>query len=74
MMVVRKSLEPAITKWYGNKSVLMASIIHENDPEDACTRWPNKEKVHVQVRRPTIVTECNDNRCGVDLCDRVLGF
>lgn len=46
-MVLKRSPDLAITQWYDNKPVLMASIAYGKDPKD----------VQVQVRRPAVIRE-----------------
>ncbi|KAI0208408.1 hypothetical protein LSAT2_030110 [Lamellibrachia satsuma] len=64
----------SLVKWFDNKSILMASSIYGVEPEDDCRRWSKKDRAHVQVRRPNVITQYNKNMGGVDLCDRMISY
>ena len=64
----------SLVKWFDNKSILMASSIYGVEAEDDYRRWSKKERAHVQVRRPNVITQYNKNMGGVDLCDRMISY
>lgn len=71
-VLVREDQQVAVTKWYDNKSVLFLSSIHAAETVDDCRRYDRKLRSYVQVPRPEIVKEYNNNMGGVDLTDRLL--
>ena len=46
-------------KWFDNKPILLASSIYGLKREDQCQRWSTKDRVHVTVNRPAIVSMYN---------------
>lgn len=73
-MIVRKPSELAVTKWQDNKTVLIASSVHGEEPQDSCMWWLVKEKCHVTVPTPAVVAENNKNMDRIDLCNCLIGF
>lgn len=57
--VVNKNNTVAVTKWFDNKSVLVASTEEEKDPEDECRHWSKMEKKYVDIKRPAAITKYN---------------
>lgn len=60
--------------WYDNKAITLMSCLHGKQPEDACCRWSNKDKKHVNIARPNIVCLYNKNMGGVDMADRMISY
>ncbi|CAF3853099.1 unnamed protein product [Rotaria sp. Silwood1] len=61
-------------KWYDNKVVNCLSTLHACHPVDFVQRWSNKEKKHIQVKRPNIIKAYNQHMGGVDLLDMLISL
>lgn len=58
-----------MTKWFDNKSVILASNYRGVGMPDTCVRWDKSEKQYKDVPRPEVVKEYNDCMGGVDKLD-----
>ena len=61
-------------KWFDNKPILLASSIYGLEREDQCQRWSTKDRVHVTVNRPAIVSMYNKSMGAVDMSDRIIVY
>ncbi|XP_049855114.1 piggyBac transposable element-derived protein 3-like [Schistocerca gregaria] len=61
-------------KWYGNKSVVLASLYKGGSPVEPVKRWSVGERKYIDVPRPDIVREYNRSVGGVDLHDMLVAF
>ena len=65
------SSDVAFNKWFDNKPILLASSIYGLEQEDQSQCWSKKERVHVALSRPVIVSMYNKSMGGVDTCHRM---
>lgn len=61
-------------KWLDNKPIYFASSIYGIDPVQNVLRWSSKDKKHVDVSRPNIVTQYVRYMGGVDLSDMLVAL
>lgn len=71
---VRDDGQVSVIKWYDNKPVIVASSHEGTCPADICRRWDKKNKVYVDVSRPSSIRSYNINMGGIDLLDRLISF
>ncbi|KAH7983422.1 hypothetical protein HPB52_011934 [Rhipicephalus sanguineus] len=59
----------AVTRWYDNKAVTMASNFVAIDDEDTAKRWSKADACYLEVKRPAVVRMYNTSMGGVDKTD-----
>lgn len=59
-------------KWKDNKSVLMASTIHGDEPSTTVNRWDKKTRTYKTFPCLAVVANYNSNMGGIDLCDQMI--
>ncbi|KAH8034121.1 hypothetical protein HPB51_020138 [Rhipicephalus microplus] len=67
--VVSKDGKVAVTRWYDNKAVTLASNFVAIDDEDTAKRWSKKDGCYIEVKRPAVVRMYNSSMGGVDKTD-----
>lgn len=72
--VVSKDGKVVVVKWQDNKCVHLASNFVGIGGSDTAKRWDKKQKKHVEVSRPEIVSRYNGGMGGVDLLDQLLSY
>ncbi|XP_014674623.1 PREDICTED: piggyBac transposable element-derived protein 2-like [Priapulus caudatus] len=68
------SSDIAIVKWYDKKPILIASSAFGVEPQDTCRRWSKKDREHIEVNKPFLISKYNQSMGGVDLCDRMIAY
>ena len=61
-------------KWFDNNVVSCLSTLYTCHPIDLIQRWSNKEKKHIQVKRPNVIKSYNQHMGGVDLLDMLISL
>lgn len=72
--VVSKDNKVVVVKWQDNKCVHLASNFVGIGTNDTAKRWDKKQKKHVEVSRPEIVSLYNGGMGGVDLLDQLISY
>ena len=61
-------------KWFDNSVISCLSTLCACHPVDFVQRWSNKEKKHIQVKRPNVIKSYNQHMGGVDLLDMMISL
>ena len=69
-----KSEELSVVSCYDNKIVTMLSNFVGSQPTTEVKRFSKKEKQHIGVSSPKVVTVYDQHMLGVDLLDSLLGY
>lgn len=72
--VVSNDEKIVVVKWQDNKSVHLASNFVGIGESNTAKRWDKKQKKHIDVTRPEIVSQYNNGMGGVDLLDQLISY
>ena len=64
----------AVTQWYDNKPIFLASSCYGKEPELPVSRYNKSERKYIDIPSPLVVRQYNKNMGGVDLCDRMVSY
>lgn len=69
---IRDDESDLLLKWVDNKTITLASTVHEKNPVGKARRYSRTEKCYVDVDMPNLIREYNLNMGGVDLHNRMI--
>lgn len=71
---VREDKKVCLIKWFDKKPIHLLSTECGKNPIDECKRRNKMKKLKINVLRPIVVKNYNENMGRVDLCDLMISY